>query len=70
MEQVKMFAKNGGVFMIRQGDVLMEKVDLLPESKKLERKWLFEGKATRRGPRSRSAINVARSSLTWRRNYE
>lgn len=32
--------------MIRHGDVLIEKVTELPESKKLNRKWLFEGEVT------------------------
>lgn len=31
---------------LRHGDVLIEKVDSLPEGKKLDRKWLFEGEAT------------------------
>lgn len=31
---------------IRHGDVLIEKVAELPESKKLDRKFLFEGEAT------------------------
>lgn len=32
--------------MIRHGDVLIEKIDGLPESTKLDRKFLFEGEAT------------------------
>lgn len=31
---------------IRHGDVLIEKVDELPEGKKVDRKWLFEGEVT------------------------
>lgn len=32
--------------IIRHGDVLIEKVDVMPKGKKLDRKWLFEGEAT------------------------
>ena len=31
---------------IRHGDVILEQVQELPEGKKLDRKWLFEGEAT------------------------
>lgn len=31
---------------VRHGDVLLELVEGMPEGKKLDRKWLFEGEAT------------------------
>lgn len=31
---------------IRHGDVLIESIEVLPEGKKLDRQWLFEGEVT------------------------